>query len=119
VQKNREVSLIRARYIDRNPVRSKTVRQAWEYQWSSARHHVTGEADPLLNEPDWLLEELHRQKYRSYLRDDSEENAAAIRRMTATGRPLGGTTFRSTQEMSLERVLDVQKKGRPRRGAGK
>jgi putative transposase len=107
------------RYIDRNPVRSKTVRQAWEYQWSSARHHLTGEADPLLNEPDWLLEELRRQKYRNYLEDDSEENAAEIRRTTTTGRPLGGTTFRATLETSLERVLDVQKRGRPRNGAGK
>ena len=107
------------RYIDRNPVRSKMVRQAWEYQWSSARHHVTGEADPLLNEPDWLTTELRQQKYRSYLRDEPEEKAAEIRRMTATGRPLGGTAFLSTLESRLARVLSMQKRGRPRKGSGK
>ena len=107
------------RYIDRNPVRSKMVRQAWDYQWSSARHHVTGEADPLLNEPDWLAAELHQQKYRGYLRDESEETAAEIRRMTATGRPLGGSAFLSTLESRLDRVLGLQKRGRPRKGSGK
>ena len=107
------------RYIDRNPVRSKMVHRAWEYPWSSARHHVTGEADPLLNEPDWFLAELRRQKYRSYLRAESEEKAAEIRRMTATGRPLGGSEFLSVLESHLERVLSVQKRGRPRRATGK
>ena len=107
------------RYIDRNPVRSKMVHRAWEYPWSSARHHVTGEADPLLNEPDWFLAELRRQKYRSYLRDESEEKAVEIRRMTATGRPLGGSEFLSVLESHLERVLSVQKRGRPRRATGK
>ena len=107
------------RYIDRNPVRSKTVPRAWEYQWSSARHHVTGEADPLLNEPDWLLAELRQQNYRSYLRDEPAEKAAEIRRVTATGRPLGRTEFLSVLESRLERVLSVQKRGRPRIGGEK
>jgi putative transposase len=107
------------RYIDRNPVRSKMVRQAWEYHWSSARHHVTGEADPLLNEPDWLLAELRRRKYRSYLKDESEEKAAEIRRTTATGRPLGGGTLLSVLESRLGRVLSIQKRGRPRKDAEK
>jgi putative transposase len=102
------------RYIDRNPVRSKTVSHAWEYQWSSARHHVTGEADPLLNEPDWLLAGLRQQKYRSSLRDEPEEQSAKIRRMTAIGRPLGESTFLSTLESRLDRVIGVQRRGRPR-----
>jgi len=102
------------RYIDRNPVRAGTVRQALEYQWSSARHHTTGEADPLLNEPDWLATELHKQKYRSYLRDQPEEEAAEIRRMTGTGRPLGASAFLAILESRLGRVLSPQKQGRPR-----
>ena len=103
------------RYIDRNPVRSKTVNHAWEYQWSSARHHVTGEADPLLNEPEWLLAELRRQKYRSYLRDESEEADLEVQRSTATGRPLGSAAFLSTLESRLDRVIGMKKRGRPRR----
>ena len=107
------------RYIDRNPVRSKTVSHAWEYQWSSARHHVTGEADPLLNEPDWLLAELRQQKYRSFLRDEPEEQAAKIRHLTATGRPLGESTFLSTLESRLDRVIGVQRRGRRRNNTEK
>ncbi|MBM3332397.1 transposase [candidate division WOR-3 bacterium] len=107
------------RYIDRNPVRTQTERLAWDYRWSSARHHVTGEADPLLNEPDWLSEELQQRKYRSYLRDEPEETAEEIRRTTMTGRPLGGNAFLSTLESRLDRVLGVQKRGRPRKDDGK
>ena len=29
-----------ARYVERNPVRAKIVKQAWDYEWSSARFHV-------------------------------------------------------------------------------
>ncbi|MBZ5555081.1 MAG: transposase [Acidobacteriia bacterium] len=29
-------------YIERNPVRARMVKQAWDYPWSSARAHVTG-----------------------------------------------------------------------------
>ncbi len=107
------------RYIDRNPVRSQTVHQAWEYRWSSARHHVTGEADPLLNEPDWLMAELRRHKYRSYLRGESEEASLEIRRTTATGRPLGSVAFLSRLESRLDRVIGMKKRGRPRSSVGK
>ena len=102
------------RYIDRNPVRAKVVHQAWEYPWSSARHHIAGEADALLNEPDWLLAELREQKYRNYLRDEAEEVALEIRRTTATGRPLGSAAFLSTLESRLDRVIGTKKRGRPR-----
>jgi len=102
------------RYIDRNPVRAKLVERAWEYPWSSARHHARGETDPLLDEPDWLTEELRRQKYHRYLRDEPEQIAIEIRRMTASGRPLGGAAFRALLETRLNRVLDTRKAGRPR-----
>ena len=101
------------RYIDRNPVRVGKVRHAWEYPWSSARHHASGDADPLLDEPDWLTAELREQRYRNYLRSEPEEAAVEIRRMTATGRPLGGNAFLSALESRLGRVLSPQKPGRP------
>ncbi len=46
------------RYIERNPVRAGMVKQAWQYEWSSARHHAKGEPDMLVNEPDWFTKEL-------------------------------------------------------------
>ncbi|MBN2465029.1 transposase [candidate division WOR-3 bacterium] len=107
------------RYVDRNPVRAKLVEQAWEYQWSSVRHHITDEADALLNEPDWLLEELRVRKYRSYLRDEPEELVSEIRRSAGTGRPLGDTAFLAKLESRLNREIGVRKPGRPRLTAGK
>jgi len=101
------------RYIDRNPVRAKLVGQAWEYQWSSARHHVTGEADPLLHEPGWLTSELRERRYRRYLRSESEEEVAEIRMKTGTGRPLGGAAFVARLESRLDRALRPRKRGRP------
>jgi hypothetical protein len=59
------------------------------------------------------MAELRRQKYRDYLRDEQEELAAEIRRTTATGRPLGGSAFLSILQSRLDRLLSVQKKGRP------
>ena len=29
-------------YIERNPVRAKMVRRAWQYKWSSAKAHMDG-----------------------------------------------------------------------------
>jgi len=103
------------RYIERNPVRVGLVRKAWQYQWSSAGHHATGEADPLLNEPAWLGEEMARRKYRDYLREDSAEQTTEIRRMTARGRPLGGRMFAAALESRLGRSLLPRQAGRRRR----
>jgi len=63
---------------------------------------VTGEADPLLNEPDWLVAGLRQQKCHDYVRDEPDEEAAAIRRTTAAGRPLGGSAFLSILESHLD-----------------
>ena len=103
-------------YIERNPVRAGLVRQAWQYPWSSVMHHITGQADPLLSEPEWLTTEFRRRHYRSYLREEPEELAAEIRRMTATGRPLGKAAFRAILESRLGRTLGPKKAGRPRKG---
>ena len=37
------------RYVERNPVRAKIVKQAWEYPWSSANAHVSKEKDRILD----------------------------------------------------------------------
>lgn len=43
------------RYMERNPERARLVRDPWDYLWSSAQAHVTGQ-DPyrLLNLDNWL-----------------------------------------------------------------
>jgi hypothetical protein len=62
-----------------------------------------------------LREEMRRRQYRSFLRDELDVATAEIRRMTASGRPLGGAAFRSSLESRLGRTLGPQKGGRPRK----
>ncbi len=54
-------------------------------------------------------------KYGRFLREEPEEITAEIRRMTATGRPLGTPEFRSALESRLDRSLSPRKVGRPRK----
>ncbi len=103
------------RYIDRNPVRSGIVPYAWHYEWSSARHYVTGAADALLNEPDWLRQELSKLGYRDYLESEPDEVIRDIRLMTSTGRPFGSAAFLARLESNLGRDLTPRKPGRPRK----
>jgi putative transposase len=104
------------RYIERNPVRVGKVKQARQYEWSSARRHVKGEPDAVVNEPDWFAGELRAMKYGRFLREEPEDTTFEIRRMTATGRPLGTPEFRVALETDLGRNLGPKKGGRPRRG---
>jgi putative transposase len=71
---NRESYLLECgRYIERNPVRAGICRLPEEYQWSSYRHYVCGEPDPLV-ETDPSFENFgfsdveRRAKYRSFVK---------------------------------------------------
>ncbi|MDD5105071.1 MAG: hypothetical protein PHC49_05605 [Desulfuromonadaceae bacterium] len=47
-----------ARYIERNPLKVALAASAELYRWSSAKAHITGTNDPLLDATSWLsLEE--------------------------------------------------------------
>ena len=102
------------RYIEANPVRAKQVARAWDWPWSSARHHVLGEPDPVVKEPGWLKEKLGRD-YRAYLQRRSEEQDAEVRRALSTGRPLGDAAFVARLESKTGRQLAPRKVGRPRK----
>ena len=102
------------RYIERNPVRAGLVKRAWDHAWSSARSHVSGAPDPMLETPGWLAERLRTVDYRSYLLSRSPGEEAEIRSRTGTGRPLGGARFTEKLESKLGRVLTACRAGRPR-----
>jgi putative transposase len=78
-------------YVDRNPVRAGIVVNTEDYQWSSARAHISGR-DPsgLIDEDSWnILANL--SDYPDLLR--KEEDSAfidLIRRSTKSGRTLIG-----------------------------
>jgi putative transposase len=101
------------RYTELNPVRAGLVSQPESWPWSSAAVHC-GEtvANP------WLGDSLWRNRWtvpawREYLSaPETESEAAAIRRSTHTGRPLGDAEFVSELERKTGRRLLPQKKGR-------
>jgi putative transposase len=102
------------RFVENNPVRAGIVALAEAYPWSSARSHVTGVTDPVLDDgssieaavPDWG----------GYLRGRGEE--AILRRVRdhlKTGRPAGGPDFVHELEGLLGRRLEALPRGRPRK----
>ncbi len=98
-----------ARYVELNPARAKLVRQARHWQWSSAKAHLMGRDDGLVNvqpllslAPDWAA--LLRQGL-------SADEGEAIRRGERTGRPLGAAKFIARLEKRLGRTLAKQKPG--------
>ena len=102
-----------ARYIERNPVRAKIVENPEDFPWSSARAHIGGTVDALI-EASPLTEEI--RDWRSFInQEESEETIKGIRRNLVTGRPLGDEAFIERLEKMTGRVLKKQKTGPKRR----
>ncbi len=100
--------LAAARYVELNPVRAKLKRRARDWRWSSARAHLTGRDDGLVQVAP-LLERV--EDWRAFLAGGLAEDALeALRRHGRTGRPLGSTFFLEALEAQLGRPL---KPGRP------
>ena len=101
--------LAAARYVELNPVRARLAAKARDWRWSSARAHLAGRDDgvvevaPLLAlAPDW----------KGFLAGGlGETEAGAIRAGERTGRPLGGARFVARLEKRLGRTLARRKPG--------
>jgi len=95
--------LAAARYVELNPVRAGLARRAEDWPWSSARAHLAGRDDALVDvapllalAPDW----------RAFLAaDGAADELETLRRHGRTGRPLGSTAFVERLEAQLDRVL--------------
>ena len=106
-----------ARYIERNPLKIGMAESAETYQWSSAKAHITGTTNSLLNHESWLSP--HEQNsYAEFVRTEDEEMNKAIRRATNTGRPFGSESFIDMLEFRLNQPLKPGKPGRPRTKTG-
>ena len=100
-----------ARYIENNPVRAKLVSSPKQWQWSSATAHISSRNDQLVNVEPVLS--LINGDWRNFLASAaSSEELDESRKHGRTGRPLGGTSFRSQLEHLLGRNLTPQKPGR-------
>ena len=109
--------LAAARYVELNPVRAKLKRRARDWRWSSARAHLAGKDDALV-ETAPLLELV--PDWRGFLAGGLEDgDLEALRRHTRTGRPLGNPAFLARLEARLGRRLRPGKPGpRPKGGEG-
>jgi putative transposase len=102
-------ALLAARYIELNPVRARLAANAEDWQWSSARAHLTGASDGLteigalgIAVPQWT----------EFLNAGLDDAAlAAILAGERTGRPLGGAGFVGRLEALTGRQLAKQKPG--------
>ena len=99
------------RYVLRNPVRARMVKQAWEYEWSSAAYHMG------LREADVLVERRDEfglaGEWSELLRRDPEE-IELLREKARTGRPCGDEEFIKKAEQLTGRLLRPLLPGRPR-----
>ncbi len=102
-----------ARHVELNPVRAGLVEHAEDYKWSSARTHLEGRDDALVNArrlldiwPEWD-EAMHEAP--------SDAEMELLRLHERTGRPLGTKTFVKKLERRLNRRPLPRKPGRPRK----
>jgi putative transposase len=101
-----------ARYVALNPVRARLCDRAEDWPWSSARAHLAGRDDELV-EVAPLLERVG--DFAAFLGTDEDQQATrALRMAETTGRPLGSTTWITALEERTGRALAAQKRGRKR-----
>ena len=109
------------RYIELNPVRAALTRHPAHYAWSSAAAHCGRSAQPVplvLAQYPWH-DAWTPAAWREFLIDSTaEQDAAALRACTHTGRPLGTEEFVESLERTLQRALTPGQGGRPRQKPG-
>src|SRR5436190_19017893 len=103
-------------YVERNPVRAKLVRRAWDYRWSSAAAHVGRRNDwGSLDRQGWR-ELCPARDWRAVLqRPEDDTLVQRLRSCTHTGRPLASDGIISKIESLLGRRLRANPVGRPRK----
>lgn len=97
------------RYVERNPVRAKIVKHAWEYPWSSAKTHVEKINDKIVDS-NFVSDEI--KNWAGYLSgEDDGSDLTLLRSHCNTGRPLGDKSFIDSLEKITGRKLHQQKPG--------
>ena len=108
--------LAAARYVELNPVDAGMVKEAADYQWSSARFHLgVSHSDALVRDRKLmgLVED-----WPEYLKgNDEPETQKTLLHGIRTGRPAGGEQFIRLIENLTGRDLARRKAGRPLRRA--
>ena len=117
VVENEQYLWAAARYIERNPLKGGVAKSAEAYRWSSAKAHMTGADDSVLEASIWF-DPSERASYAEFVLAENDEMEDAIRKATRTGRPFGPESFVDTLEFRLNQTLRVKRAGRPRKKYG-
>ncbi|MCK9554410.1 transposase [bacterium] len=107
-------TIVCSRYIERNPVRAKIVKDACGWEWSSARAHCGLELNDSLN-VNQLFQYigLDHKMWQDFLsHPDKSKDVLQIKEQTRRGRPLAGVDFVKMLEVKLNRPLTVKPRGR-------
>ena len=109
-----EAHLVAAvRYVERNPVAADLCRRPEDWQWSSARAHLRGRSDGLV-EVRPMLSRIN--DWASYLSSDEDDGIRdRIATSARTGRPLGDESFVRTLEGITGRQLAPRRRGRKKK----
>ncbi len=100
-----------ARYIETMPVMMGVAPNPESYLWSSARAHIKGREDKLLDKNKPLLHFV--PDWSCFLKEwPSEQDPKAIERHLQTGRPRGNDNFLDSVESMVGRTVRPQKPGR-------
>jgi len=98
-------------YVERNPVRAKMCRNAWDHPWSSARFHVGMRKNDPLVDNRFAIPGI--AEYKKMLSTDPDE-IEVVRQKTRTGRPCGSNRFIAKAEFLTGRKFFPKPAGRPK-----
>ena len=102
-----------ALYIEWNPVRAGIVEKPESWRYSSAKHHASGEGNPIITEA--LFDEADMKAYRILLKEGpNDEYVEEIRTCALGCRPVGSKGFLS-RLAALFGVVSRGKPGRPKK----
>ena len=105
--------LAAVRYVERNPVAAQLCQHPEDWQWSSARAHLLGRGDGLVDVRPMLSRINDWATYLSSDEDDGMRDRIAT--SARTGRPLGDESFVQTLEEITGRELAPRRPGRKKK----
>ncbi|MBU1043379.1 MAG: transposase [Candidatus Omnitrophica bacterium] len=109
-------TLVCARYIERNPVRAKILKEPVAWQWSSARVHCGNDFNDFLGVNKLFnYIEIPKHEWKKFIsEDDAETDIKEIKEQTRKGRPMASIEIMRKIEERLNRKLLVKPRGRPK-----
>lgn len=109
--------MVCARYIERNPVRARIVKNAWDWKWSSARAHCgIDPSDGFGVDNLFSYIEIEKSQWKEFLsQEDNHQDIHTIKKETMKGRPIAGEGFIRNLEEKFKRILVTKPKGRPKK----